>query len=230
MNPTSKRRYTHTHTHTHNTHTHNVFEGRETWTKYFFIFLKRSLGCSNHMKKISDFSWLSSLSNFILNFVFLLPVCVEIQNLLWGVDSHTSSRECQLEHHAYSLCGCCMFHEHCDSVSLFRFPRYPCLREKWVKHVQRTQVHWNPTDNSVLCSKHFEEDCFEPGRMLELVVRYKWQVMPPNTHCSLFPISHSWVYSVLRHVTWKFRSYVDVQHIELLLHYLVHPFISWCIN
>ena len=29
--------------------------------------------------------------------------------------------------------------------------------------MQRTRAKWNPTENSVFCSKHFEEDCFEPG-------------------------------------------------------------------
>lgn len=52
---------------------------------------------------------------------------------------------------------------HRDGVSLFKFPKDPFLREKWAKQVQRTRAKWNPTENSVLCSKHFEEDCFEPG-------------------------------------------------------------------
>ena len=52
---------------------------------------------------------------------------------------------------------------HRDGVSLFTLSRDRCLREKWVKQVHRTRAQWNPTENSVLCSKHFEEDCFEPG-------------------------------------------------------------------
>ena len=52
---------------------------------------------------------------------------------------------------------------HRDGVSLFRFPRDPCVREKWTKQVQRTRAQWKPTKNSVLCNQHFEEDCFEPG-------------------------------------------------------------------
>ena len=35
--------------------------------------------------------------------------------------------------------------------------------------------------------------------VLELDARYEWRVTPPNTHRSLFLISHFCVYSVLRH-------------------------------
>ena len=42
--------------------------------------------------------------------------------------------------------------------------------------------------------------------VLELDVRYKWWVTPPNKHPSLFSISHSCVYSVLRHITWKLQA------------------------
>ena len=41
----------------------------------------------------------------------------------------------------------------------------------------------------------------------ELDVWYEWQVtcMPPNMHQSLFLITHFGVYSVLRHIAWKFQ-------------------------
>lgn len=50
---------------------------------------------------------------------------------------------------------------HSDGVSLFRFPRDPVLKEQWVKQVQRTRAQWKPSESSVLCSKHFTDDCFE---------------------------------------------------------------------
>ena len=54
--------------------------GRHGKNIYFLIFLKQSLGRTKHMKKLSDFSSLSSLPNLGLNLAFfLLPVCVEIQ-------------------------------------------------------------------------------------------------------------------------------------------------------
>ena len=44
---------------------------------------------------------------------------------------------------------------------MFRFPRDPVLKEQWVKQVQRTRAQWKPSESSVLCSKHFTDDCFE---------------------------------------------------------------------
>ena len=50
-----------------------------------------------------------------------------------------------------------------DTVSLFRFPKDPALRQRWTKQVKRTRANWKgPSDSSVLCSKHFTESCFEP--------------------------------------------------------------------
>ena len=47
--------------------------------------------------------------------------------------------------------------------SFFRFPRNPDLRKKWAKQVKRTRDRWSgPTEYSLLCEKHFTEDCFEP--------------------------------------------------------------------
>ena len=58
--------------------------------------------------------------------------------------------------------------------------------------------------------------------VLELDVRYEWRVTTLNMHHSLFPISHSCIYSVLRYLTWKLLSYVDVQHIKRLQYYQRH--------
>ena len=50
-----------------------------------------------------------------------------------------------------------------DGVRLYKFPRDPELRRKWMKQVERTRAHWNgPSEHSVLCSEHFYESCFEP--------------------------------------------------------------------
>lgn len=45
-----------------------------------------------------------------------------------------------------------------DGVHLYGFPKDPELRKKWVDQVNK----WEPTAHSYLCSKHFEEDCFQP--------------------------------------------------------------------
>ena len=47
-------------------------------------------------------------------------------------------------------------------VSLFKFPKDPERRRKWAEQVRRTRARWEgPSDSSVLCSRHFEVDCFE---------------------------------------------------------------------
>ena len=49
-----------------------------------------------------------------------------------------------------------------ETVSLFNFPKDPELRQKWIQNVQRTGTEWKgPTQNSVVCSEHFESSCFE---------------------------------------------------------------------
>ena len=49
-----------------------------------------------------------------------------------------------------------------QGVSLFKFPKDPELRQKWIKNIQRTRANWSgPGEHSVLCSQHFESSCFE---------------------------------------------------------------------
>ena len=50
---------------------------------------------------------------------------------------------------------------HKDGVSLFKFPKDPELHLKWVKQVRRTRDDWTPSPSSLLCSEHFELDCFD---------------------------------------------------------------------
>ena len=48
-----------------------------------------------------------------------------------------------------------------EGYSLHAFPRDESIRKKWIMAVKRQQSNWNgPTAYSVLCSKHFEMDCF----------------------------------------------------------------------
>ena len=47
-----------------------------------------------------------------------------------------------------------------EGYSVHKFPRSETLRAKWVKAVKCYRSNWDgPTANSVLCSKHFEQDC-----------------------------------------------------------------------
>ena len=36
-------------------------------------------------------------------------------------------------------------------------------RKKWINFVRRRRDKWTPTRSSVVCSKHFTEDCFQFG-------------------------------------------------------------------
>jgi len=50
-----------------------------------------------------------------------------------------------------------------DGISFFMFPSDPVLKERWIRQVQRTCDQWSgPSQHSVLCARHFTEDCFEP--------------------------------------------------------------------
>ena len=55
--------------------------------------------------------------------------------------------------------GCSSTHK--DKVHLYGFPKDPSLRKQWADQVKRTRDKWEPTDHSTLCSKHFEQHCFE---------------------------------------------------------------------
>ena len=57
---------------------------------------------------------------------------------------------------------------HKEGVSLFQFPKNPELRKKWIKQVQRTRAKWSGpgSEGAVLCSDHFERECFEPSSLL----------------------------------------------------------------
>ena len=54
----------------------------------------------------------------------------------------------------------------CDSVggkgcSLHKFPQDEVIRKKWIKAVKQQRSNWDgPSPHSLLCSRHFAEDCF----------------------------------------------------------------------
>jgi len=56
--------------------------------------------------------------------------------------------------------------------SLHGFPNDPTVRAKWAKAVHQNRKDWKgPTTASLVCSKHFELDCFDTdwGRHLQKV-------------------------------------------------------------
>ena len=49
-----------------------------------------------------------------------------------------------------------------NGVSLYEFPKDEALRSQRIKQVQRFRAQWTATSYSELCSKRFNNDCFEP--------------------------------------------------------------------
>ena len=53
----------------------------------------------------------------------------------------------------------------CDSVggkvcSLDKFPHDEAIRKKWIKAIKQQRSSWDgPSPHSLLCSKHFVDDC-----------------------------------------------------------------------
>ena len=54
----------------------------------------------------------------------------------------------------------------CNTVSgmgysLHSFPKDETLKRKWIGAMKRNRLEWDgPSPSSLLCSKHFKEDCF----------------------------------------------------------------------
>ena len=51
-----------------------------------------------------------------------------------------------------------------EGISVYTFPKDEALKKKWTNQVQRTRT--GPTINSVLCSEHFTEECFEESNII----------------------------------------------------------------
>ena len=89
-------------------------------------------------------------------------------------------------------------------------------------HFARTYMYHHNSKNTSCISivLHIERLLYHMRclfSMLEVDARYDWQVMAPNTHHNAFLISH---YAYLHSKLEKYRSYMDVLHIEWL-------FFSW---
>jgi hypothetical protein len=77
------------------------------------------------------------------------------------------------------VAGCSNTHK--EGVNLFKFPSDKRLKRLWIKQVQTTRAHWKaPTSNSVICSIHFSEDCFQPMSILsdKLGIKRKKLLLP----------------------------------------------------
>ncbi|XP_063740279.1 uncharacterized protein LOC134864887 [Eleginops maclovinus] len=81
-----------------------------------------------------------------------------------------------------------------NGFTLHRFPKDPALCELWTQQVCRTRAGpkgtvWKPSSSSVLCSAHFEEECYDSipalKEQLGIDVRLK-KVLLPNSVPRIF--------------------------------------------
>lgn len=52
-------------------------------------------------------------------------------------------------------------------ISVHRFPKAKRMRKIWINFVNNTRSDFVCTNNSVICSDHFTEDCFDPSFALK---------------------------------------------------------------
>ena len=66
-------------------------------------------------------------------------------------------------------------------VVVYRFPKSVRISNRWIRGLRRGK--WTPKPSSVLCSLHFEEDCFMPGTFNDPMIRPK---LKPNAVPTIF--------------------------------------------
>ena len=60
-----------------------------------------------------------------------------------------------------------------------QFPHDEAIRKKWIKAVKRQRRNWDdPSPHSLLCSRHFAEDCFVTEG-----VRFRDEMEMPTAKC-----------------------------------------------
>ena len=63
-------------------------------------------------------------------------------------------------------------------ISVHRFPKNPRVKKQWVEFVQRHRSGCKPTQNSVLCSAHFEDSCYTSNRQIAASLGIKSVLKP----------------------------------------------------
>ena len=79
-----------------------------------------------------------------------------------------------------------------EGYSLHAFPRDKELRDKWIRAVKRQRSNWDgPSKYSLLCSKHFEPNCFktEGSRYRDEVGIPAKKRLKPDAVPTIFPLS-----------------------------------------
>ena len=89
--------------------------------------------------------------------------------------------------------GCSNTADRANGIFLYQIPFWDDTRhilvkrrKNWVDFVKRKRDKWTPTRSSVVCSKHFTEDCFEYGS--DTVPKYRTPRLKKDEHgVSVFP-------------------------------------------
>ena len=89
----------------------------------------------------------------------------------------------------------------CDSVgrkgySLHKFNQDETIRKKWIKAVKQQRSNWDgPSPHSLLCSRHFAEDCFvtEGVRFRDEMGMPTAKRLKPDAVPTIFPRSIDYV-------------------------------------
>ena len=66
-------------------------------------------------------------------------------------------------------------------VVLYRFPKSARISNRWIRGLRLSK--WSPKPNSVVCSLHFQEDCFLPGTFNDPLQKPK---LKPNAVPTIF--------------------------------------------
>ncbi|KAJ8048467.1 THAP domain-containing protein 10 [Holothuria leucospilota] len=64
--------------------------------------------------------------------------------------------------------GCSNIPDGRGRISVHRFPKAKRMRKIWINFVNNTRSDFACTDNSVICSNHFTEECFDPSFAVKL--------------------------------------------------------------
>ena len=95
---------------------------------------------------------LQKVPSAIISFQKMLPQFLIIENVVTCDVTRGSAQEFRMVNYCVAF-GCTSSSK--DGISIFRFPKDMKLRSKWIQQVKRTGA------DSVLCSLHFTDDCFE---------------------------------------------------------------------
>ena len=105
----------------------------------------------------------------------------------------------------------------CDSVGgkgciLHKFPQDEAIKRKWIKAIKQQRSNWDgPSPHSLLCSKHFTENCFVTEG-----VRFRDEMGMPTAKClkpdavpTIFARSVDRRFSILMQKTLQYCKTID---------------------